>query len=171
MTTTNKIKIVMSERRPFTIVAELWPVIAQADWYNGEHECQANTIRRIKVREHHADGRRIIYGFQRAGNGGQFVGTRNPHAGFLVPSGADEEETIRALRRVGGILGDAGLADQCIHDLPSEEIDASAPPVGDGIALPVDTLVMLLALLVQARPNCPPDLQAEMSAALADAQS
>jgi hypothetical protein len=29
---------------------------------------------------------------------------------------------------------------------------------------------MLLALLVQARPHCPPDLQAEISAALKDAQ-
>ena len=125
--TTDKIKIVMSERRPLTINPELWPVIASADWYNGEHEFQANSIRRIKVRQH-ADGRRIVYGFQTAGNGGQHIGTRNPEAGYLLPAGADEDETIRALRRVGGVIDDDGLAEECIADLPAEEIDAS--PVG-----------------------------------------
>lgn len=165
--TTDKIKITMSERRPLTIDPELWPVIAQADWYNGQHEFQANTLRRIKVRQH-ADGRRIVYGFQRAGNGGQPIGTRNPEAGFLLAAGADEDETIRALRRVGGVIDDDGLAEQCIGDLPAEEIDGA--PVGDGVAIPVEKLTMLLALLVQARPHCPPDLQAEIFAALKDAQ-
>ena len=165
--TTDKIKIKMSERRPLTIDPELWPVIAQADWHNGQHDFQANTIRRIKVRQH-ADGRRIVYGFQRAGNGGQPIGTRNPEAGFLLAAGADEDETIRALRRVGGVIDDDGLAEQCIGDLPAEEIDGA--PVGDGVAIPVEKLTMLLALLVQARPHCPPDLQAEIFAALKEAQ-
>ena len=141
--TTDKIKITMSERRPLTIDPELWPVIAQADWHNGQHDFQANTIRRIKVRQH-ADGRRIVYGFQRAGNGGQPIGTRNPEAGFLLAAGADEDETIRALRRVGGVIDDDGLAEQCIGDLPAEEIDGA--PVGDGVAIPVEQLTMLLAL-------------------------
>jgi hypothetical protein len=149
-TTTDKIKITMSERRPLTIDPELWPVIAQADWHNGQHEFQANTIRRIKVRQH-ADGRRIVYGFQRAGSGGQFAGTRNPpEAGFLLAADADEDATIRAIRRVGGVIDDAGLAEQCIADLPAEEIDG-APVVGDGVAIPVEKLTMLLAALKDAQ--------------------
>jgi hypothetical protein len=115
------IKITMSERRPLSIDPKLWPVIAQADWHNGQHDFQANTIRRIKVRQH-ADGRRIVYGIQ-AGIGRQPIGTRNPEAGFLLAAGADEDETIRALRRVGGVIGDGALAEQCIGDLPAEEID------------------------------------------------
>jgi len=94
--------------------------------------------------------------------------TRNPEAGFLLPAGADEDETIRALRRVGGVLDDDGLAEECIGDLPAEEIDAA--PVGDGAGIPVAKLAMLVALLVQARPHCPSDLQAEIFAALKDAQ-
>ena len=156
--TTDKITITMSERRPLTIDPELWPVIAQADWHNGQHDFQANTIRRIKVRQH-ADGRRIVSGFQRAGSGGQPIGTRNPEAGFLLPAGADAGQTIRALRRVGGAIVDGDLAEECIADLPAEDID--------GVATPVEKLTVLLALLVQARPHCPPDLQAEIFAALA----
>jgi hypothetical protein len=163
MTTIEKIKITMSERRPLTIDPELWPVIAQADWYDSQYDFQANTIRRIKVRQH-ADGRRIVYGFQRAGNGGQPIGTRNPEAGFLLAAGADEDETIRALRRVGGAIDDDGLAEECIADLPAEEIDGA--PVGDGVAIPVEKLTVLLDLLMQATPHCPPDLQAEIFAAL-----
>jgi hypothetical protein len=162
------IKITMSERRPLSIDPKLWPVIAQADWHNGQHDFQANTIRRIKVRQH-ADGRRIVYGIQ-AGIGRQPIGTRNPEAGFLLAAGADEDETIRALRRVGGVIGDGALAEQCIGDLPAEEIDWAPVGDGDGVATPVEKLAMLLALLVQARPHCPPDLQAEISAELKDAQ-
>jgi hypothetical protein len=121
MTTTDKIRITMSERRPLLIVKAEWPIVARADWYNGEHERQANTVRRIRVRQH-ADGRRLVYGLQEAGLGGQYIGTRNPEGGFLVEAGASEDETVRAIRRVGGIIGDDGLADECIADLPAEEV-------------------------------------------------
>lgn len=119
-----RIEITMSERRPLKIDPEQWPVVASADWFSGQIECQANTIRRIKVREHD-DGRRIVYGFQCAGNGGQAAGTRNPSGGFLVDAvdgKVDEAETVRAIRRVGGIIEDDGLADDCIADLPAEEV-------------------------------------------------
>jgi hypothetical protein len=113
-----KITITMSERRPLKIDPDEWPVIASAAWHDGQYEFQANTIRRIKVREH-ADGRRIVYGFDREGNGGQHVGTRNPAGGYLVKG---DDETVRAIRRIGGILDDSALADECIADLPAEEV-------------------------------------------------
>jgi hypothetical protein len=135
MTTTDKIKITMSERRPLSVDKKEWPLIARADWYDGHIKCQANTVRTIRVLQH-ADGRRIVYGVQEAGNGGQFAGTRNHEGGFLVPASEefatagdgplshapDEEETVRAIRRVGGIVGDAELADECIASLPAESI-------------------------------------------------
>jgi hypothetical protein len=140
---TKKIKITMSERRPLSIDPEQWPVIAQADWHDGRVECQANNIMRIKVREH-ADGRRIVYGFRRAGDGGQHAGTRNPEAGFLLSSDAGEDETIRALRRVGGVIDDDRLAEECIADLPAEEVDVAEKPP---IKMPREGAVRLLRLL------------------------
>lgn len=116
--------IAMSDRRPLKINDEAWPVIACVFWYNKQHKCQANTRARIAVREH-ADGRRIVYGYDTAGPGGQYAGTINPHAGYLVSSRdgrPDDDETIRAIRRVAGVLGRTHLGDECIADLPSEEI-------------------------------------------------
>jgi hypothetical protein len=122
MTTANdKIRITMSERRPLSITRADWPIIAHADWHDGQVECQANNVRKIRVREH-ADGRRIVYGMQEAGDGGQHAGTRNPEGGFLLEAGASEDETVRAIRRVAGIIGDAELADECIATLPTEEV-------------------------------------------------
>lgn len=126
------IEIIMSERRPLKIDPSVWTLIAQAEYYNGQHRSQANTIRQIKVRQHE-DGRRIVYGMQFAGNGGQHAGTRNPAGGFLLSAVdingkpctngyPDEDGTVRAIRRVGGIIEDDGLAAECIADLPAEEI-------------------------------------------------
>ena len=150
MTTTEapkKIKITMSERRPLSIVEDEWPLIASADWHNGQVECQANTIRRIKVREH-ADGRRLVYGFDRAGNGGQHAGTRNPAGGFLVAAG-DEDETVRALRRIGGILGDDDLAAECIADLPAEDLDEA--PTGTSVRGLAEAIRMLAIIREDVR--------------------
>lgn len=164
MTTTDKdtMTVTMSERRPLKIKKSEWPLIARADWHDGQYDFQANTKRRIVVREH-ADGRRIVYGLQEAGNGGQHLGTRNPAGGFMIPAG-DEDGTIRAIRRVGGIIDDDGLADECIADLPAETIEsaetASAPVVGN------ETLATLLALLVQAVPHVPEPLKSEIRAAV-----
>lgn len=123
--TTTKIEIAMSERRPVNIDPEEWPVIARADSHDGQSIHQANNIRYIRVRQHR-DGRRIVYGWQEAGNGGQHVGAHNPHAGYLVAAvdgaTADDSETVRAIRRVGGVLGDDVLADACITELPAEDI-------------------------------------------------
>jgi hypothetical protein len=195
MTTTEakKIKVPMSERRPLSIVVDEWPIIACADWYSGQHECQANYTRMLIVREH-ADGRRVVYGDYERGPGGAPIGFRGSEGGFLVPGKVgypvptpDDDETVRAIRRVAGIIGDEQLGDECIRDLPSEDIDAhparpasrgpsDAEPLGDfwgavsrmnGVAVSKEKLATLLALLVQARPHCPADLQQEIVEALA----
>jgi hypothetical protein len=136
MTTTepNRIKITMSERRPLSIVEDDWPLIASADWYSGQFDVQANYKRTIRVREHR-DGRRIVYGRYYAGPGGVPTGWRGAEGGFLVDSSSetrpgvgtgcapDEAGTVRAIRRVAGIIGDDAMGDECIADLPSEEIE------------------------------------------------
>ena len=131
--TTDKIKITMSERRPLTIVKADWPLIAHANRHDGAVEVQANHEWAIRVREH-ADGRRLVYGWLTSGNGGVPAGWRGAEGGFLVSplpgpdvegkrvGVPDEDETIRAIRRVGGIIDDDTFADECIADLPAEEI-------------------------------------------------
>lgn len=132
--------ITMSERRPLKIDPELWLVVAEASRHDGKVKSQANNEWAINVREH-ADGRRIVYGYHQAGNGGQYAGFRERRAGYLVdnvrrndlPMREDrdgnmtavhpnEDETIRAIRRVGGVIDDDQLAAECIADLPAETI-------------------------------------------------
>lgn len=131
-TTVEKLEITMSERRPLAIIRDDWPLIARADRHDGQVECQANHEWTIRVREH-ADGRRIVYGWLIGGNGGVPAGWRGAKGGFLVSpvpgpdvdgkrvGVPDDDETVRAIRRIGGIIDDNELADECIADLPAEE--------------------------------------------------
>lgn len=143
MTTTEKKKIAvtMAERSPLKLDPELWPLIASAERHDGAVEVQANTLWYIRVREHQ-DGRRVVYGGKVAGNGGQYAGFRELRGGYLVDSVRDEtrtpredgeggpltwvfpdeQETIRAIRRVAGIIGDDQMGADCIGDLPAEEL-------------------------------------------------
>jgi hypothetical protein len=140
MTTTenNAITITMSETAPVKINLATWPKIASASAHDGQVECQANTEWYIAVREHD-DGRRIVYGWQQAGNGGKPAGYRRKDAGYLIsprdgtmrqPAAGgpltskhpDEDATIRAIRRVAGVIGDEALGAECIGDLPAQEI-------------------------------------------------
>lgn len=117
-----KIAVTMSERAPLKLDPDLWPLIASASTHDGQVECQANREWAIKVREHE-DGRRVVYGWVQRGNGGMPIGYRGASGGYLVEAGANAgEETIRAIRRVAGIIGDDQLGDECIADLPAEEL-------------------------------------------------
>ena len=123
-TTEKKLTITMSERRPITIVHAEWPVIATAFRHDGAIKLQANHEWIIRVREH-VDGRRLVYGWLQAGNGGVVRGWSGAAGGFLVaPTGdkPDEDETVRSIRRVGGIIDDDKLADACIADMPAEDV-------------------------------------------------
>lgn len=124
MTTTEKKKIVvtMSERSPLKLDPELWPLIADVSRHDGQVECQANREWAIKVREHE-DGRRVVYGWVRRGNGGMPIDYRGASGGYLVGAGDDvDSETIRAIRRVAGIIDYDQLGADCIADLPAEEL-------------------------------------------------
>lgn len=158
--TTDKIKITMSERRPVTIVKADWPLIASASWYSGTIESQANYVARIRVRQHE-DGRTIVYGSAERGPGGAPIDYRGAAAGYMLDAPASDEETVRAIRRVAGVIEHDELAAECIADLPDEEIGAPRE-----LAVASDTLAMLLALLVQAVPHVPEPLKSEIRNAL-----
>jgi hypothetical protein len=120
----------MTDRRPLRLSsAAAWPLIARADRHDGKVECQANHVWAIRVREH-ADGRRVVYGWLRAGNGGVYAGWRGAEGGYLLEAidhAPDEAGTVEAIRVIGELLDDPGLADECIGDLPPEDIDDAAP--------------------------------------------
>jgi hypothetical protein len=125
--TTTKITIAMSERRPVTIDRKAWPVVAWAKAWDNQHECQANHVWEIAVREH-ADGRRLVYCEYDSGPGGTCIGFRPIRGGYLLDQPdlgpeAMAESTIRAIRRCAGIIDRPDLGDECIADLPAETLD------------------------------------------------
>jgi len=112
-----EITIKMSETAPVRIDVRDWPVIAEADaWDRGKGTLEtASEYEVVRVREH-KDGRRIVYGKSVS------PARDNINAGFLVEvifSGSDEKETVRAIRRVAGILKRESLAVECITALPA----------------------------------------------------
>lgn len=112
-----KITVTLTDRPPVTIRVADWPLIAKTDDHDNQHECQANTLWAIRVRQH-KDGRTLVYGWQTSGNGGQHIGYRPIYVGYLLLNG---EDVVRAIRDVGDAIGN-DLADYCIADLPAEEL-------------------------------------------------
>ncbi len=118
------VTITLSDRRPVKLVARDWPVIASASGHDGKVACQANREWTIRVRQHE-DGRRVVYGWEERGDGGMPIGWESSYGGFLVDAvnGApDEDETVRSIRRVAGIIGHERLGDDCIGSMPEEEM-------------------------------------------------
>lgn len=129
--------ITLTDARPVKIYEDEWPIIAEARTHSGEIECQANEEWSIRVREH-ADGRRIVYAYRDRGPGGMALSYRGIRAGRLIPTrrskdghdpsyhnlalGPDEVATIKAIGEMGDAIDDNALADECIADLPAEEI-------------------------------------------------
>lgn len=110
--------ITLTERPPVVIAEDNWPVIACATDHDNQHECQANTVWLIRVRQHE-DGRAIVYAVKDSGPGGQCIGFRATRAGELLASG---DEICAAIRRVGEAADCSDLIDDCIADLPAEEL-------------------------------------------------
>jgi hypothetical protein len=128
MTTTDKIKITMSERRPMSVSKAEWPSIAYGEDFAGQYDFQSFDGARIRVRRH-ADGRAIVYGYAGDWDGGGRQSRENRKAGFLVQASEPGEALVRAIRRVAGILSETecvgemahAAARRCIADLPEEE--------------------------------------------------
>jgi hypothetical protein len=126
MTTTDKIKIPMSEQRPITIVKADWPRVAWGEEYSGQHDFQAFDGVFIAVRQH-TDGRTVVYGEAGDWKGGGRPERENRSAGYLL---AKDDDVVRAIRRVAGVLADTdhigemahAAARRCIANLPGEEI-------------------------------------------------
>jgi hypothetical protein len=140
MTTTEKRTIRLSDSAPVKISTTEWEVVATSEDHDNQHRSQANTLWTIEVLEHR-DGRRIVAGQAVAGPGGKPITWRNQYAGWLVPAVTDptrmrqpadggpltsmhpdDAGTIRAIRRVGGVIGREDLATECIGSLPATEI-------------------------------------------------
>jgi hypothetical protein len=110
--------ITLTDRAPVRIYEDEWPLVAQASGSDDpEHPSQANEKWTAKVREHHIDGRRIVYGIRESGNGGMPMDYEGWRGGELIPP--DGPATIAAIKAL-----DVPVACQrdCIADLPAEDI-------------------------------------------------
>lgn len=124
MTTTTARKLIiisLSDRSPVKVDPAEWTVISSDSEHDGEVQCQANHEWWIKVRRH-ADGRTIVYGALESGNGGTHAGWRGSHAGYLLAADAHEEDVVRAIRRVAGVIEDAKMSANVIAGLPAEAL-------------------------------------------------
>lgn len=115
MSNTN-LTITLTERRPVTIVKDDWPILASAeDTDDRAHPEQANRRWKLIVRQH-ADGRSIVYGVYTSA----FLDARDVRGGVLVEAEGDIEAAIYEV--TASLDFDRALADQCVADLPAEEL-------------------------------------------------
>lgn len=131
MTTATESKtrtITLTDRAPVKIREQDWPEIASAKDWDNEHEFQANRRWNLRVRQNHQDGRTIVYGTYSS----QYQGERGAAAGEILspPEGAkikaDDwliwDEIPAAIKRVARLCGCEQIGDECIADLPAQEI-------------------------------------------------
>ena len=123
MTTTDKQRTVtLTDRPPVRISEGTWPVIASTHHRPGSMrngtpvpDYETDSLR-ITVRQH-ADGRTIVYAVVDAAT--VWTGTQDSRGGELLDAGAD---IAAAIRRVGERNGCDSIVDECIADLPAEEL-------------------------------------------------
>lgn len=123
--------ITLTGRPPVRIVEEYWPILADASYhdYDNQHEFQAFRHWRgfVRVRGHE-DGRKIVY--SKCWHTTQHQGERDTKqsAGELLDPSDDVVEAIKRVHaQLDWELGGRGsegklLADECIADLPAEDI-------------------------------------------------
>jgi hypothetical protein len=110
-----ELTITLTGRPPVRIRKAEWPIVAQAVWHDGQAGGDWTRRQRLTVRQHE-DGRAIVYGvFETV-----WQHERDRRGGELVEAGGD---VAAAVHRVAEHLGfDAWLAEECIADLPAEEL-------------------------------------------------
>jgi hypothetical protein len=107
--------ITLTGRAPVRVRKAEWPIVASAEWHDGEVPEQADRVWRLTVRQH-ADGRTVVYGVHETA----YRGERDRRGGELLEAGAD---IPAAIHRVAERLGfDSRLAEETIADLPAEEV-------------------------------------------------
>lgn len=134
-TTTRTRTITLSNRPPVTIHESIWPVIAVASYHDweGEHDFQSSRHWKgfVRVRQN-ADGRTIVYAKCWHESAWRKERGYEQYAGELLPADASSQAIVEAIKRVHAsidIVDDAHLdswrllSEECIADLPAEELD------------------------------------------------
>lgn len=131
--------ITLSNRPPVRIDEDNWPLIASAsdDEHDGQVECQANRISEwsIRVRQHE-DGRAIVYATYSYSTNWQHERGYQVRHGDLLAADATTETIVAAIQSVCERMGEAEcdgddasrwsqLADDCIADMPAEDLDTA----------------------------------------------
>lgn len=127
--TVRTITITLTDRRPVRIAEESWPVLAKASdsGHDNKYECQANRTWKwfLCVRQH-ADGRAIVYATYSYSTAWQNESDQSAKHGELLLAGCTTDDIVAAIHRVADRMpGDdrwSRLADDCIADLPAEEL-------------------------------------------------
>jgi hypothetical protein len=129
--------ITLSDRPPVTIDEGQWDVIAvaQDEEHDGQVKCQANRVSNWAIRvRRHADGRAIVsatYSYSSNWQGARGYSVK--HGTLLPKEEATDAAVCEEIKRVAGRMAEAEhhgddaarwkqLADDCIADLPAEEL-------------------------------------------------
>lgn len=113
-----KLTITLTDRRPVTVDVDVWPIIAKAKDWDNQHECQANRTWVLTVRQCQTDGddRCVVYGTYDTA----WQNESGRRGGEIVDS---LDDVPAAVKRVAEYLQfESRLADECIADLPADEI-------------------------------------------------
>lgn len=122
--------ITLTNHPPVKINDDEWPCIAVATFknYDGQYESQANRTWSgyLRVRQH-ADGRALIYGRYTFDSNFQNERSIDLKAGELTAPGATSADIVDTIRRVHTRINVdsvdwSRLADECIANLPAQEI-------------------------------------------------
>jgi len=120
--------ITLTGRPPVRIAEDDWPVLAEASTWTGGNGYEANATRHwtLKVRQHQTDGRTIVYGAYRT----SWQGERDARGGQLLAAGA-HGRLPQAIQEVCTAIGASPvLAQDCLADLPPEDLTGGAPAAG-----------------------------------------
>lgn len=109
-----KIEIPMTNMPPVRIDPEAWPIVAQANWHDGENEASADRTALLHVRK--SGDRFLVYGEFTSG----WRQELDRSAGEVCDDpGENMADLIATIRRVAAAIGDQGwLAQEAIQDLP-----------------------------------------------------
>jgi hypothetical protein len=149
--------IILTNHARVRIREDLWPIIASVQRPDiNDHWHWHLTARR------HADGRQIVYGSSTyKGPRPNIIGHEEAHAGEIVE--LDGHLVMAIFRVCNQALCPASMANECIANLPVEDIDAPIPKPPSSNH---DHATILRELLLQARPHCPDNLKQLITMAL-----